>query len=58
MVTEPAGDDTVVHDWFVGFVLKIRVPPGTKLVAGPLVDGVEFLLGGTDFNTGVDAIGC
>ena len=58
VVTEPASNDRVVHNWLVGFVLEVRVPARAELLAGPTVHHLEFFLSRADLHTSFNAIGC
>jgi len=57
VVTEPASNDGVVHDWFVGLILEVRVPTGPELWARPAVHLLELFFGRSDFDTSVDTVG-
>ena len=57
VVTEPAGDDRVVHDWLVWLVLEVAVPSGDELWEWPALEFFKFLLVRADLHTRFDAIG-
>jgi hypothetical protein len=57
VVTEPAGNDTVVHDGLVGLVLEVGLPSIGEVGSGPALKVPELLLCGTDLDTGVNAVG-
>lgn len=57
MITEPTGDDGVVHDRLVGLVLEVRVPSRAELRAWPAIHLLEFVLSWTDLDTCIDTIG-
>lgn len=57
VVTEPAGNDTVVHDGLVRLVLEVRLPSVGEVGSGPALKVPELLLCGTDLDTGFNAIG-
>jgi len=56
VVTEPAGNDTVVHDWLVWLVLEVAVPTRSELLAWPAVHLLEFLFRWSDLHTSLDTI--
>lgn len=57
VVTEPTGNDTVVHDGLVGLVLEVRLPSVGEVGSGPALKVPELLLCGTDLDTSVNAVG-
>ena len=54
---QPACNDRVVHDGLVRLVLEVAVPATAELWAGPAVHLFEFLLGGTNLDASLDAVG-
>jgi hypothetical protein len=57
VVAEPARDDRVVHHRLVRLVLEVRVPSGLELRGWPGLHVFELLVGRTDLDAGVDAVG-
>lgn len=57
VVTEPAGNDTVVHDGLVRLVLEVRLPAVGEVGSGPALKVPKLLLCGTDLDTGLNAVG-
>jgi hypothetical protein len=47
-----------VHNWLVGFILEVTVPAALEVWSRPLLHLLQFLLGGTNLDTGIDSIGC
>lgn len=58
VVTEPAGNDTVMHDGLVGLVLKVRLPPVLEVGSWPPLKFIELLFGRPNLDTSLDAVGC
>lgn len=56
-LTVPARNDRVVHDGLVGLLLEVTIPAGPEFWARPAVHAVKFLLGGTNLDTSIDAVG-
>lgn len=46
-----------MHDGLVGLVLEVALPTRPEFREWPAVDPPEFLLGGTNLDTGVDTVG-
>jgi hypothetical protein len=57
MVTEPASNDRVVHNWLVGLFFKIRLPALSEVRSWPGFELFEFRLGWSDLDSGLDSIG-
>lgn len=56
VLTEPAGNDRIVHDRLIRLVFEIAVPTGTELWAVIVVHLLELLLRRTDLNTGINTV--
>lgn len=56
VVTEPAADNTVVHDGLVGLLLKVRLPAVLEVRRRPPLEVLELLGRGPDLDTGLDAV--
>ena len=56
MVAKPPCDDRVMHHGLVVLVLEVAVPAGAELWARPTVHHLEFFLGGSDLDTGLDTV--
>jgi hypothetical protein len=57
VVAEPAGDDGIVHDRLVRFVLEIAIPATSELLAGPAIHHIKLFLSRPDLDSGFDAVG-
>lgn len=58
MVTEPAGNDAVMHDGLVGLVLEVRLPPVFEMRSWPPLKLIQFLWRRSNLDTSLDAVGC
>lgn len=56
VVAEPAGDDGVMHDGFVGLVFEVAVPARFEVWRGPGFHLAELVFGRADFYARVDAV--
>lgn len=54
----PTSNDTVVHDWLVGLVLEIALPPILEVGSRPGLKLPQFLSSRAHLDTGFDTIGC
>lgn len=50
-------NNRIVHDWLVRLVLEVGLPPVHKVWSRPLLHLIQFLLGGPNLYTCVNAIG-
>lgn len=57
VVTEPARDDGVVHDWFVRLVLEVGLPATLEVGSRPCAHFSKLFLGRTNLNAGLDTVG-
>lgn len=57
VVTKPTSNDRVVHNRLVGLFLKVGLPAILKVRSRPLLEFIQFLLGRTNLDTSVDAVG-
>jgi len=57
VITEPTSNNGVMHDRLVWLFLEVAVPARKELWERPVSELLEFLLVGSDFHTGFDAIG-
>lgn len=57
VVTKPARDNTIVHDWLVGLVLKVGSPSVTEMRSRPPFELFKLLFGRPDLDTGINTIG-
>lgn len=57
VITEPAGNNAVVHHGLVGLILKVGVPAALEVRSRPVLELLELFLSRADLDAGFDAIG-
>lgn len=56
VVTKPASDDGIVHNWLVRLVLEVAIPARSEFWARPLVHHSELFLCGADLDASFDTV--
>lgn len=56
VVSEPAGNDRVMHDWLVRLVLEVRLPALFEVRSRPGLEVAELLFGWADLDACFDAV--
>jgi hypothetical protein len=57
VITEPASNNRVMHHRLIGLILEIAVPSRPEMWSWPTIHLLEFFLGWSDLDTGIDAVG-